>query len=138
MIKKLLLGTLTYSVTAFLGAIAWYAGLFGKQQEQWMTDNAACVRQMDEIPMLVWALAVLSMGFLGALSLHKLNISSAKSGAMTGLTLYFFIGLMMSCAFHITLRSYDASWLPIDVAGNSLGGLLGGAATGWLYSKLSS
>lgn len=134
--KKLFLGTLIGAVAGTVISTIWFMFLFGSQAEQWMTENAACVRQMEETPIWAWILATLVMGFLGALTLHRLGINDMKKGALTGLYLFGLVGIIMALYFFISLKSYQLSWMPIDVLGNALAGLAGGAATGWLYGRL--
>jgi hypothetical protein len=89
--------------------------LFGSKAEQWMTENAACVRQMEETPIWAWILATLVMGFLGALALHRLGINDMKKGALTGLYLFGLVSIIMALFFFISLKSYQLSWMPIDM-----------------------
>lgn len=136
MIKKLTLGTLVGGIAGTIASSVWFMGLFGAQAEKWMAENAACVKQMDDMPYWAWVLAVLLMGFLGALTLHKLNINQVKAGAITGGILFCLVFSIAILFTYITLKSYQLSWVPVDIIGNTLGGIAGGAATGWLFGKL--
>jgi hypothetical protein len=133
--KKILIGTILGAIAGTIITSIWFMGIFGSQAEKWMTENAACVKQMNEMPMWAWILATLLMGFLGALTLHKLGIHDVKKGALTGLYLFALVSAIIGLFFYVTLKNYELSWLPIDILGNSLGGLAGGAAIGWWYGR---
>jgi hypothetical protein len=45
--KKMLFGTLGGGVTGMLVSMAIFMGIFGSMAEQWMQDNAACLKPME-------------------------------------------------------------------------------------------
>ncbi|MCB0655280.1 MAG: hypothetical protein KDC57_04045 [Saprospiraceae bacterium] len=136
MIKKLSLGTLIGSIAATIVSSIWFVGLFGSKADQWLAENADCARQMDDMPYWAWILAILVLGFIGALALDKLKIKDALNGGMAGLVIYLLIGLVISLFTYVSFKAYELNWMPLDIIGNTLSGIAGGAAIGWLYGKL--
>ena len=134
--KKIIYGPLFGGILGTLAAMVWFMGLFGAQGEKWMTENATCVNQMNELPYWAWILAILCVGLLGALTLDRLNINQMKQGAQIGAVLFFLVFTIVNLSMYLTFKSFQLSWMPIDIIGNTIGGACGGAATGWLFGKL--
>ncbi len=131
--KKILFGTLGGALAGLIASTVIFMGLFGGMAEQWMADNAACLKEMNPA---WWPASALAQGLLYALLLHKMGVSTWKGGAMAGawisLLLFLFIGIAMAS----TYTAYPWPWLPYDVVGNAIAGAAGGAAIGWIFGKV--
>lgn len=131
--KKILFGTLGGAVTGMLVAMVLFMGILGGMAEQWMQENAACLKEMNTVAGIGGSLA---QALLMALLLHKLGISTFKSGAVAGAWITFLMVLWYGIWNASTFNAYTWDWLPIDVIGNTLAGALAGGVIGWIYGKV--
>lgn len=136
MIKKLLVGTLAGSVAGSLVSMVIFMGLFGSTGEQWLQENATCVKQMNEMPVLAWIFAILAQGFLLTAILLRFGVNNFKSGAIKGTWITFLMVFWYALWTYSTFKSYEIGWLPIDVLGNTLAGTVAGGVIGWLLGKV--
>lgn len=136
MIKKLLFGSLTGSVAGTLVSLVIFIGLFGSTGEQWLQDNIDCVKQMNEMPVFAWILAILAQGLLLTAILLRFGVNDFKSGAINGTWITFLIVFWYALWTYSTYKSYEIYWLPIDVLGNTLAGTVAGGVIGWLLGKV--
>ncbi len=131
--KKILLGTLGGAVAGMAVAMALFMGLLGGMAEQWMQENAACIKEMN---MVAGVAGSLVLSFFVAVLLHKFNISTFKSGAIAGAWITFLVVLWYGIWNASTFTAYAWNWLPYDVIGNTLAGAVAGGVTGWIFGKV--
>lgn len=131
--KKILFGTLGGALAGLIASTVIFMGIFGSMAEQWMADNAACLKEMNPA---WWLVSALVQGLLYAILIYKMDISGWKGGALAGAWISFFIVLFIGIAMASTYTAYPWNWLPYDVLGNAAAGAAGGAAIGWIYGKV--
>jgi len=131
--KKILLGTLGGAVAGTIVSMAIYMGIFGGMAEQWMAEHGACLKEMNTT---WWFVSALIQGFLYALLFHKMGLNTVKNGGITGAWIAFLISAFMGISMASTYTAYPWDWLYLDILGNTVAGAAGGAAIGWIYSKV--
>ena len=133
--KKILFGTLGGGLTGMLVSMAIFMGLFGGMAEQWMTENAACLKPMEGG--FVWWIAIsVFWGLLYSLLFHKLTISTFKGGAIAGAWIGLLIALIFGFSQASTYIAYPWSWMPFDVIASAVTGSIAGGVVGWIFGKV--
>lgn len=133
--KKILFGTLGGGLTGMLVSMAIFMGLFGSMSEQWMTENAACLKPMEG-GMVWWIVMSVLWGLLYSLLFHKIGVSTFKGGAIAGAWIGLLIALIMGISQAMTYVAYPFSWLPYDVISSTVVGTLAGGVVGWIFSRV--
>ncbi|MBL7829324.1 MAG: efflux RND transporter permease subunit [Saprospiraceae bacterium] len=131
--KKIIFGTLGGMVAGSVVAMAIFMGLLGGMTEAWAREFASCLKPMDPT---WWLVASLLFSLFNAILLHKFGVSTLKGGAFAGGWIAFFIALWYGLFNASTFTAYTWEWLPLDVLGNTLAGVAGGAAIGWIYGRM--
>ncbi len=133
--KKILFGTLGGGATGMLVSMAIFMGIFGSMAEQWMADNAACLKPMDG-SMVWWIVTSLIWGLLYSLLFHKMGVSGFKGGAIAGAWIGLLIALIFGLSQAMSYIAYPFSWLPYDVIASTVTGSLAGGVIGLIFSKV--
>lgn len=131
--KKILFGTLGGAIAGILVAMIIYMAILGGMAEQWQSDNAACLNEMNPA---WWFVGGLVQALFYAILLHKLGVSTFKGGIMAGAWITFLMVLYFGITLASTFKAYTWCWLPIDVIGNVVSGAIAGGVIGWIYGRL--
>ncbi|MCB9081115.1 MAG: hypothetical protein H6555_05340 [Lewinellaceae bacterium] len=132
MIKKIALATLGGTVVGSLVGGLIFAGLFGQKMEQWMQENAGCLKEMNAMGAIIPSVVI---SLFVSILLYQMGINNFKRGAIAGAWITFFTVLWFGLWTAATFTAYTWDWLPLDVLGNTATGAIAGGAIGWILGK---
>ncbi len=131
--KKFILAVLGATITMMIIGMILFAGLMGGSMEQWMTDNADCLKEMS---MIWWVVGSLVASVFMTILLQKFGTQTFLKGAIEGAWITFFMVLGYGILNASTFTAYGWDWLPFDLLGNVVAGSLAGGVIGWIFGKV--
>ncbi len=136
MYKKIIAATLCSSLVLFLGGGLLFGVLFKEQMVTYMSAIGSCANPSPDMLHIVLANLVLSL--LLALLLHRLHISTFKSGAIAATWICLLIALWFDAWMFATFHFMTLSMFVLDVLSNTLLGTLGGGVIGFIFDKMKA